>query len=686
METLLWQCRGVRAVEWLAAAIMCVLAGHAPAQGSVAADREALVAFYHATGGPNWDDRTNWLSAAPLSEWYGVTTDGSGRVTALKLGLNKLTGTIPPELGRLTNLRYIRLGQNSLKGAIPPELGELSNLRWLDLQNNRLLSGTIPPELGKLTQLQHLFLSGNNLSGTIPPELSGLSSLQVLVLRNNFLSGAIPPDLGGLTQLQDLSLGKNRLSGRIPPELGGLSRLQHLSLSGNRLSGAIPPELSQLDSLGTLILEGNNLSGTIPPELGQLTNLVTLWLGINRLSGAIPPELGRLTNLVTLDLRRGRLSGTIPPELGGLTRLWELVLFDNDLSGAIPPELGKLTRLEYLHLDHNPLTGPIPHELTQLSKLYAFNISNTQVCVPADAAFQAWLETIHTFISSSRACNGTRRVLFSAASYEVREGESVRVSVRLIDPAGDPGRSVRIGLTVLAGGSATAADYSGVPEHIDIPAGGGEASFAVRAVRDNRVDPGETLVLGFRRPLPPGVTAGDPDRVTVTIHEPGAEGVTDREVLDVFYHAAGGPRWRHQANWLSAAPLSEWQGVTTDESGRVTALDLRHNRLGGRIPPELGRLSHLQRLDLGHNVLTGVIPPEVGGLSSLQVLHFGHNFLSGAIPADLGGLTRLEDLHLGNNRLSGRIPLRTGRADPTPRAACWRQPAERRHSAGTGWH
>ena len=61
-------------MAWLAAAVMCVLVGHAPAQGSVAADREALVAFYHATGGPNWDDRTNWLSAAPLSDWHGVTT------------------------------------------------------------------------------------------------------------------------------------------------------------------------------------------------------------------------------------------------------------------------------------------------------------------------------------------------------------------------------------------------------------------------------------------------------------------------------------------------------------------------------------------------------------------------------------------------------------------------------------
>ena len=48
-------------------------------------DREALVALYNATGGPNWRNNHNWLSNAPLGQWYGVTTDSSGRVTELDL-------------------------------------------------------------------------------------------------------------------------------------------------------------------------------------------------------------------------------------------------------------------------------------------------------------------------------------------------------------------------------------------------------------------------------------------------------------------------------------------------------------------------------------------------------------------------------------------------------------------------
>ena len=68
------------------------------------AHRAALVALYNATEGGSWTTRTNWLSGRPLDEWHGVTTDSDGRVTALELSGNQLTGEIPPELGGLSNL------------------------------------------------------------------------------------------------------------------------------------------------------------------------------------------------------------------------------------------------------------------------------------------------------------------------------------------------------------------------------------------------------------------------------------------------------------------------------------------------------------------------------------------------------------------------------------------------------
>ncbi len=73
-------------------------------------DRRALEALYRATNGSGWTDSTNWLSDAPLSEWFGVDTDGSGRVTSLWLPGNGLSGPIPPELGQLSRLWGLNLG------------------------------------------------------------------------------------------------------------------------------------------------------------------------------------------------------------------------------------------------------------------------------------------------------------------------------------------------------------------------------------------------------------------------------------------------------------------------------------------------------------------------------------------------------------------------------------------------
>ncbi len=189
-------------------------------------DRAALIALYNSSNGPGWQQNANWLSDAPLNEWYGVTTDSSGRVTELKLLENSLNGEIPTVLGNLTSLEILSLSHdrwtpshNTLSGEIPPELGNLTNLKILDLSYN-MLSGEIPPELGNLTSLEILSLFDNELSGEIPPEIGNLSNLNRLFLDDNELSGEIPPEIGNLSNLNRLFLDDNELSGEIPPETG----------------------------------------------------------------------------------------------------------------------------------------------------------------------------------------------------------------------------------------------------------------------------------------------------------------------------------------------------------------------------------------------------------------------------------------------------------------------------------
>ncbi|KAL6329308.1 hypothetical protein AAG906_016200 [Vitis piasezkii] len=57
----------------------------------------------------------------------------------------------------------------------------------LNISNNNI-SGAIPPQLGKATQLRQLDLSANHLSGNIPKELVMLPLLFKLLLGNNNLS------------------------------------------------------------------------------------------------------------------------------------------------------------------------------------------------------------------------------------------------------------------------------------------------------------------------------------------------------------------------------------------------------------------------------------------------------------------------------------------------------------------
>ena len=258
----------------------------------------------------------NWSASTPITDWEGIITIyRRDRVTWIALGKG-LDGTIPAELGGLTELSQLSLTNNKLTGGIPAGLGNLSKLTKLSLSNNKL-SGAIPAELGRLGLLESLDLSMNQLSGSIPGELGDLASLTSLRLLDNELSGAIPAALADLANLRSLIFSDNLLSGPIPRKLGNLSKLQTLSIADNQLTGAIPTELGKLTELYYLRLSNNQLAGAIPTELGNLVNLKLLYLSRNRLSGDVPAQLGNLRDLEGLTLQGNQLTGCVPEHLEG---------------------------------------------------------------------------------------------------------------------------------------------------------------------------------------------------------------------------------------------------------------------------------------------------------------------------------------------------------------------------------
>ena len=213
-------------------------------------DRAALMALYEATGGPDWNFSRNWLTDAPLREWYGVGINSYGRVRSIQLTNNNLTGSLPPELSRLTKMFFLSLYNNEITGPIPPELGNLSDLGYF-------------------------VLSFNNLTGPIPPEFGDLANLKTLELAGNDLTGPIPPTLGRLTKLTYLDVAYNDLTGTVPPELAGMTSLESMLLTNNAgLRGALPASLTSLRQLRQLRAEGTELCATFDASfLGWLNGL-----------------------------------------------------------------------------------------------------------------------------------------------------------------------------------------------------------------------------------------------------------------------------------------------------------------------------------------------------------------------------------------------------------------------------
>ena len=359
----------------------------------------------------------------------------------------------------------------------------------------------------------------------------------------------------------------------------------------------------------SLDLNWNGLTGPIPEALGQLHNLQYLDLGLNDLAGEILEALVQLNNLQYLNLNYNDLTGTIPDALGQLDSLHTLYLADNDLIGTIPETLGQLNNLQVLDLSDNDLTGPIPEALGQLNNLQYLGLEGNDLTgIIPEALGQL---------------NGLQ---YLGLSYNDLTG-TIPGALGLLDS---------LHTLYLDGNELTGC----------IPAALQDVWLVKYHYRDfwSLPEPAplelQDVLLGLSFCL-----------------------LDDRAPLAVFYEATGGDHWTDNANWLSEVPLNEWYGVTTDDKGRVTALDLSQNELTGPIPSALSQLDSLQTLDLSYNQLTGPIPEALRQLNNLESLDLSNNQLIETIPKALAQLNSLHELRLSQNELTGPIPSALSRLD-----------------------
>ena len=678
-----------------------------PVSGDAETDKKALMALYNLAGGQNWKNRTNWLSEAPVWEWAGVTADHNGRVTAIQLPNNNLSGEIPAELGSMSNLTHLYLYQNQLSGEIPAELGSMSNLTHLYLYQN-LLSGEIPAELGSMSSLTHLRLHINRLSGEIPGELGNLTSLLELNLQQNQLSGEIPGELGNLDNLQALHLYQNRLSGEIPAELGKLTTLRELFLHNNQLSGQIPAELGGMTSLVRLFLNNNELGGELD-DLTALTkdliSLTDLYVSQNHRLGGCKPRLHdvpvndfhtfnlpicpvsadattardalvALYNLaggqnwknrtnwlseapvwewagVTADhngrvtaiqLPNNNLSGEIPAELGSMSNLTHLYLYQNQLSGEIPAELGSMSNLTHLYLYQNLLSGEIPAELGSMSSLTHLRLHINRLSGEIPGELGNLTSLLELNLQQNQLSGEIPGELGNLDNLQALHLYQNRLSGEIPAELGK--------LTTLRELFLHNNQLSG-----QIPAELGGMTSLVRLFLNNNELGGELDDL----------TALTKDLISLT------------DLYVSQNHRLGGCKPR-----LHDVPVNDFHTfnlpicpVSADATTARDALVALYNLAGGQnwknrtnwlseapvwewagvTADHNGRVTAIQ---LPNNNLSGEIPAELGSMSNLTHLYLYQNQLSGEIPAELGSMSNLTHLYLYQNLLSGEIPAELG--------------------------
>ena len=120
--------------------------------------RFVLNSIWWAWGGYEWTSHLGhpgkeWRTKKHYCTWYGISCNDRSEVISMHLEGNHLQGTIPDIIGELDSLVELHLGYNEK------------------------LTGTLPASIGKLTKLNYLSIPFTGLSGEPPSSLQNLTSL-----------------------------------------------------------------------------------------------------------------------------------------------------------------------------------------------------------------------------------------------------------------------------------------------------------------------------------------------------------------------------------------------------------------------------------------------------------------------------------------------------------------------------
>ncbi|MEM9392083.1 MAG: BspA family leucine-rich repeat surface protein, partial [Bacteroidota bacterium] len=218
----------------------------------------ALRAFFEATDGPNWFDKTGW----DYPNWKDPST-----VTSSDL---RRHGVLVSNGDVITIAPY----NNNLSGSIGQiNLTGLDQLRFLQMNNNNLTGNIDDLNLSQNPNLESIILYNNNIQGDIGAwDLSSVNALTTLELTNNLIEGDIDQfDLSGNSGVVGIYLSLNNIQGEIHNwNLTGNNEIGAIDISNNSVTGQIHQwDISSLDGYSLLgavayiYLANNSIQGDL---------------------------------------------------------------------------------------------------------------------------------------------------------------------------------------------------------------------------------------------------------------------------------------------------------------------------------------------------------------------------------------------------------------------------------------
>ncbi|KAL4655042.1 hypothetical protein ACB092_01G422600 [Castanea dentata] len=674
-----------------------------------------------------------WNESVDCCSWEGVTCS-KGHVVGLNLDGETIDGgldsssslfrlhylehlnlvyenvepsQIPPEFGKLTNLRYLNLSYSGFTGQIPVEISRLIRLVTLDLSfisfeiELTLLDPNLATLVQNLTRLEELYLDGviiacegkewcQALSSSLPnlrvlsmsycdlqgqPEssLQKLQSLKIINLNHNNISAPVPEFFADFRNLTSLNLRSCGLNGQFPKKIFQVPTLQTVDLSNNELLQGSLPEFYPNGSLQSLLLTGTNFSGTLPDSIGNLKRFFEMDLSRCNFNGSIPSSMANLTQLVYLNMSVNYFTGPIPSfsmaknltmidlsynHLTGkitfahwkeLQRLVGLYLLHNSLEGSIPESLFSLPSLRKLHLSNNHFSGQL-HEFSNDSSflLEELDLSSNHLEGPIPMSIFE-LQGLYSLTLSSNNFNGSLQL---NVIQQLRNLTSLDISKNnlLIEYNGTNSllsSFPKIETLVLASNK-----LKTFPEFLR-----NQTSLSKLDLSNNQMH-GEIPNWFWKLPALnyvnlscnylEGLLLNLHSLVFLDLHSNQLQGQLPTPLPFFFYLDLS------RNNFNSVIPALDLSWTDNIHSG---FLSLSSNKFHGKIPESICNATSLRVLDLSNNSINGTIPHCISSMSNgLRVLHLGRNNLTGKISDTFPSDCSLQTLNVNKNLLEGLVP------------------------------